>query len=155
MRADRGESELELAYVPAQIGEEPIAGQGFRRIVCPSRYARWADSVAVRGESHARPEGRGGVSQPKVDVAMLGQCGEDEQVVRIQSGGAEDREPFRKITGLRCEPQPGQPGLRAFGWARHTKLIAQSPPELGLPGTVGRQRRPPGVDVAPLRPTVD
>ena len=86
--AGSGESELELAYVPAEISEEPIADQSFRSIVCSSRHA---ESVAMGAESQTGPEGGGGVGQPKVDVAMFGECGEDEQVIRIQSSGAEDR----------------------------------------------------------------
>ena len=95
------------------------------------------------------------MGQPEVDVAMLGERGEHEQMVRVQTGGAEDREPFRKVTVLGRSPQPGKRGLHTFGRARHSKLIAQPPPEFGLPGTVGGNRGSPGVDVVALGPTVD
>ena len=153
--ADRGEGELKLADVPAEIGEEPIVDQSRRDIVRAPRQVRSTESVALSGEFHTGPEGGGGVRQPEVDIAMRAECGEYEQMVRIESSGAEDRQPLREITGLRRKPQPGERGLHPFGRAGHTKLIAQPSPEFGLPGTVGRQRRSPDVDVAPLGPTVD
>ena len=63
--------------------------------------------MAMGADGQLVPEGRGGVGQPKMDVAVLGQRGEHQQVVGVQPGGAEDRQPFGKITGL---------GLRAAAW---------------------------------------
>ena len=105
--ADRREGELQLAYVPAEIGEEPIVDQGLGDIVRSPRHWNRVDSVATNGDSHAGPEGGGGVGQPQVDVAMLSERGEHEQVVGVKPGGAEDRQSFRKVAVLGRDPQPG------------------------------------------------
>ena len=78
--------------------------------------------------------------QPEVHVAMISEGGEYAQVIRIQPRRSEYRHALREVAALRLALQPGQSGLEALHRARHSKLVAQPAPELGLPGSIRRQR---------------
>ena len=99
----------------------------------------WADSVALRGGLDTRPESGGGVHQPEVHIAMIGKGGEYAQVIRVQPRRSEYRHALREVAALRLALEPGQSGSEALHRARHSKLVAQPAPELGLPGSIGRQ----------------
>ena len=73
MGSDRAECQLQLTYVPAEVGEEPMANQGFCGVARASQHLRCSESVAIGCGLHTRPEGGGGMCQPEMHVAMLGE----------------------------------------------------------------------------------
>ena len=103
-------------------------------------HVRWADSVALRGGLDTRPESGGGVHQPEVHIAMIGKGREHAQVIRVQPRRSEYRHALREVAALRLALEPCQSGSEALHRARHSKLVAKPAPELGLPGSIGRQQ---------------
>ena len=98
-----------------------------------------------RGALGRLPERGGGVVQPEVDVAVLGEGDEDLQPGRRDAGGAEDRQPLGQRAELGVGAQLGAGVLEQLGRAWGAEVSAEGAPEGGLPGEVVRgaaSRRP-------------
>src|SRR4029450_12914864 len=89
IRVDLGRGQLKLAYVAAQIRQEPVVHQLLGGVVGASRWLAGTQTVAQRGRLHAIPQLGGGGGQQQVHTSRLSERGEYAEVIRIQSGGAE------------------------------------------------------------------
>ena len=139
----RGQAQLQLADVAAERAEQRVARQLRGGVGAAGGHPAGdrRDPVPQRG---------GGVRQPQVDVAAVGERGEHGQVIGREAGGAEQREPLRQGGERGIAPQRrdrrGEPLRRIRGGDPR----AQRPPQLRLPAQVrGHVRvvaRPPRVE---------
>ena len=86
---------------------------------------------------------------------MLGEGVQHQQVVRLEPGRAEHRDPLGQVAALGRRAQHGGRDADSLDRVGQVQLSPQSPPELGLPGPVGRQRLPGRIDIAARGPAGD
>ena len=119
------ESQLELADVAAQAGEQGVRDPLGARVV--------GAPLGVPALEMGPQRGRG-VRQPEVDVVVGGERVEHAQLGVREPGGAEEGEPSR-------EAPRGRDLRDGLGGARCVEAGAQPAPQLGLPAQVlGRAR---------------
>ena len=139
--------------VRARSGRGAAAARGRRATArsaagCASRWR--AGVVAAAGGAvlagDGVPERGGGVVQPQVHVAVLGERGEDAQPGGGQAAGAEDGEPFGQRAQVGSARSVAQASSSSSAGDGVADAVAEPAPQLGLPAQVVVQRRA----VAPL-----
>ena len=85
---------------------------------------------------------------------MLGQCGQDRELVWLQPGRPEQGDSRRQVGGSGAPSQLVDGTSQLFGRAGAVELDPELSPQLGLPGAVTRQRLAGGVHVSALGPGV-
>lgn len=98
------------------------------------------------------PESVGGVREPQVDVAVCGECVNHRELQGAQTGRTEDRELLWEIHNVKPVTQSLATTGETLGRAVHANVVAQPPPQLRLPGEVGRELSAVPVGVVPGAP---
>ena len=124
-----GQAQLKLADVAAERAQQGVVRQLRGGVGAAGGHpvGDLRDPVPQRG---------GGVRQPQVHVAAVGEGGEHGQVVRRQAGGAEQREPLRQGGEPGVAPQRPDGGGEPLRRVRRGDPRAQRPPHLRLPPQV-------------------
>jgi hypothetical protein len=133
--------ELKLARVAPPRREQGIARQARSLVVAPANH---------RGMGpHLLPQRGRGMQDVDVDVASGGERLQDVEVPGRQPGQPEDAEPIGQLRERRLRAQPGARVLDPLGRPRDADPFAGAPPQLRLPGRIGRHA---GVVAARPRP---
>ena len=149
-RRDRAQRALELAGVAAERGQQPVADPLVGAVAAPLDGTRRASPASA---AHSASEGCG-------SHRWTSRCSPSAASSSIsvdgQAGVAEERDPRGQVDARRGRRAAGSSvaACRTCGGsARHRG--GESPPELGLPGEVGGERRPGTVGVAARGPVGD
>ena len=126
------EPELELAGVPAEVGEQRMA-DALLALVARTQRQRVQGFAAGQAAS---PEGRRWMGQPEMDVPVHGQRGEHLPMVGVEPGDAEHRQPFGQAGPAGIGAQRRGHRLNQFGRMRTAEFGREPAPQLGLPGPV-------------------
>ena len=126
-----GDPELQLAGVAAEARQQDVAGNVGRLVVTPIR-----DLARIGEGGDLLPQSGGGMREPQVDVAVLGERDDDVELRGCQPGGPEQRQPVRQVYQIRLGAQPLAGSGEALGRARQADPAADLPPQLRLPAQV-------------------
>ncbi len=107
VRQRGGQTHLHLAHIAAEGGEQRVLGRRGARIGVARRHT---------AGPHLRPERRGGVRQPEVDLPVHPERREHRQLLGREPGGAEQRQAFRERYGLGIGPAGPRRPPRPARW---------------------------------------
>ena len=141
-RPRHGEGALQLARVAPQPGEQRMSDE-LDAAIQRSRHRAGRDLGGDR-----LPPGGGGLGEPDVDVAMLGECREQLGLAAGDPRVPEEGEPPRQIergcTRVRAARAAGAQGRDDLGVAHIGRRCVDerqdAPPQVGLPREVGLER---------------
>ena len=125
---EAGQPRLEFADVPRQARQQRV-GDGQRAVVVGA-----CENAACRRQR--RPHGRTRMRKPQVHITIDGEGGEDGDLIGREARRTEQRQSGGEFDEVRFRAQPGAGGVEPLGGSGAADLLAQPPPQFGLPEKV-------------------